>query len=441
MSEASITVDWKFRRRLAPSRNRTLVRRSNPAFTTAVPKSSSLRMVRKYSSLSPIPVVHRKPGSSRTRTRTARVKAVQVFAPLTASIRSFDWLPDGRRAILGLSNTFYDGHLWIADFTRETMRQITTGTGTEVEGVVSPDGERIAYAMSDIDFDLVGIPLDGSPIRRAVATGRREHSVAWSPSAAQFAYVTDRDGPFEIWLKSDRDGWERPVVKPADFPDGDVKALITGLAFSPDGKRIAYTRLSLDKYVIWISPVTGGPAMRLREEQDGEFSPIWSHDGNSILYLRVQGAGIGAVKVQVGKGDSLERLTKGAWAKMKNVHLKWSPTGDWIAIDTEDGLTLVTLDSDASRVLNSQRYAEVEWSRDSKTIFGLRKEERETLICSVDVGTGKEIVISRIGPDWNLSDPIDTGLNVSVSYDGKSLWTTARRDHFEVWLLDGWKGK
>jgi hypothetical protein len=161
--------------------------------------------------------------------------------------------------------------------------------------------------------------------------------------------------PFEIGLNSDRNGWERTMVKLAEFPDGDVKALITGLAFSPDGKRIAYTRLSLDKYVIWTSPVTGGPAMRLREE------------------------------VQVGKGDSLEQLTKGAWAKMKNVHLKWSPSGDWIATDMQDGLTLVALDSDASRVLNSQRYAAVELVGGLEDDLRTRKEGRKTLICSVDV--------------------------------------------------------
>jgi eukaryotic-like serine/threonine-protein kinase len=370
-----------------------------------------------------------------------KAKPIRVFASLRTTVRSFHWLPDGRHAIIGLSHAFYDGHLWLADLARETLRQITAGTGTETDGAVSPDGERIAYTTRDTDFDLVSIPLDGSPIHKTVATSRREHSVAWSPAAPQFAYVSDREGAYEIWLKSDRDGWERPIVKPSDFPDGDTNALIAELAFSPDGNRIAYTRWSQDKYAIWISPITGGPAVRLREELEGEFSPMWSPDGNSILYLLIQGVQIGAAKVRIGKTDSLEKLTKGAWGKMRNPNLAWSPRGDWVAIDTEDGLTLASPDSDASRLVNSRRYGELEWSRDSKTIYGIRREGRETLVCSLDAGTGKEIVISRLGPEWNLSDPIDVGLNLALSYDGTSLWTTARRDHSEVWLLDGWKGK
>ena len=98
-----------------------------------------------------------------------KAKAVRVFASLATTIRSFSWLPDGRHAIVGLSHAFYDGHLWLADLARETLRQITVGTGTESHGAVSPDGERIAYSMRDIDFDLVSIPLDGSPIHKTVA--------------------------------------------------------------------------------------------------------------------------------------------------------------------------------------------------------------------------------------------------------------------------------
>jgi hypothetical protein len=259
--------------------------------------------------------------------------------------------------------------------------------------------------------------------------------------APQFAYVTDREGAYEIWLKSDREGWERPIVKPSDFPDGDANAMITGLAFSPDGNRIAYTRLSLDKYVIWISPVTGGAPARLRDEQDGEFEPVWSRDGNSILYLQTQGGHVGVVQARVGKVDSLKKLTTGAWDKMQQLHLNWSPVGDWVAIDTKDGLTLAKPDGAESRLLNSQRYGIVEWSRDAKTLYAMRREGRDQLLCSVDVASGKETLIGRMGPDWNFSDPIDVGLNVSLSFDGKSLWTTARRDRSEVWLLDGWKGK
>ena len=74
-----------------------------------------------------------------------------------------------------------------------------------------------------------------------LATARNEFDPAWSPTGDQFAFVTDRSGTTEIWTRS-RDGvWERPLVTAADFGASRTETLAS-LAFSPDGRTLAYQR-------------------------------------------------------------------------------------------------------------------------------------------------------------------------------------------------------
>ena len=131
----------------------------------------------------------------------------------------FDWLSDNRRIVAAVEHDGVQGvHLWIVDSESGQMSRLTTGAGHESAPAVSPEGSRIAYAGQDTNFDLLEVPLDGTPIRRLLATSRNEMDPAWSPTRPEYAFVTDRNGPTEIWLRS-RDGvWERPLVTAASFP-------------------------------------------------------------------------------------------------------------------------------------------------------------------------------------------------------------------------------
>ena len=148
---------------------------------------------------------------------------------------------------------------------------------------------RIAYASEEVDFDLTLITPDGRSSRTMLATARNEFDPAWSPVGDQFAFVTDRSGSLEIWTRS-RDGvWERPIVTAADFGTSRTETLAS-LAFSPDGRTLAYQRGAEGTWDVWLSPVTGGTPVRLTATPGSTTrpwrdAPTWSPDGEWIAYV------------------------------------------------------------------------------------------------------------------------------------------------------------
>ncbi|MGD0133011.1 MAG: hypothetical protein ABSE57_13245 [Bryobacteraceae bacterium] len=70
-----------------------------------------------------------------------------------------------------------DGSLWLGDIRKDTLERVTaSATEGDHTPAVSPDGQRIAFSTGTPDYDIVSIPLDGSPLRPILATARIESS-------------------------------------------------------------------------------------------------------------------------------------------------------------------------------------------------------------------------------------------------------------------------
>ncbi len=341
------------------------------------------------------------------------------------------WMPDSRRLVLT-----HDGGLLIGDPRDESLHRILAGPTPSRAPAVSPDAGRMAFVSGDIDLDVVEIPLDGSAVREVLATSQDEHAPVWIPLSTSFVYVTNRDGQQQIRIHNQTDGSDRAVVTPADF--GGAVAASLRVAPSPDGTRVAYSRVDAAGTAGWISPVMGGAPTKVLESPAGGI--MWSPDGRWLGYVR-DGR---LLKSRVGSSDAPQVLTgtrtfrtapTAAGATM--VRPVWSPTGESIAFQDPDGVMVVGGDGQNERVLAPVQAGALGWSIDGRTVYTVPVDERPSRLVSIDARSGAVRTISTFVAGVRVGAVSTASVILSPSRDGKSLLTSVQRDKTDIWILEG----
>ena len=325
----------------------------------------------------------------------------QWWSDVMPRVTSFAWLPDSRHLVLAVTQLSTPGsHLWMADLQQDRAWSLTRGPGSESYPSPSPDGTQIVFATGEPDYDVVETSLTGGTTRPLLATARNESDPVWSPGGARFAYVTDRSGQDEIWLRSsDAGASDRPVITQRDF--GDDRTIMLGSpAFSPDGQRIAYQR-NASKPIwplrIWISQTAGGPPVPLvpPSHEGYQGAPSWSPDGLWIAYTEWTERQWTLAKVRVGSGEAPVVLRANG---IPNASPSWSPSNDWITWETEQGFVLVSPDGKRQRMLSDDHWLAHTWSRDGSLIYGIRETERlRLLLVALNPGTRHAVEIADLG--------------------------------------------
>jgi Tol biopolymer transport system component len=297
---------------------------------------------------------------------------------------------------------------------------------------VSPDGKRLLFAQVRRDRNIVELPLDGSAPRTLLGTSLPEFGASWSQQGDQLAYVTQRDGTDELWLRSAEGNWDRTVVTVKDFP---TLQSIIGPSFSPDGTRIAYTALlagGARRRSLAISPSGGGTPTIVA---DG-YAPTWSPDGSTVAFLWLKSDGtIPVATVRVGSNAEPNPIVKDVGLGAP----EWSPSGEWIAVPIFRGVQLVSPDGKKSQLLEGMNGAALAWSKDSKTIYGLTYQAQHPVLSKADVATGKVTKIAEytLGFQPLLENTYTGSVRLSLSPDGKSVVTAAATNQSDLWILDG----
>nr|ART36311.1 C590 [uncultured bacterium] len=265
-----------------------------------------------------------------------------------------------------------------------------------------------------------------------------EGEPTFSPDGQTIAYVSDRTGNFEIFLKQIAGG---PDLNLSNNNADDVQP-----AFSPDGKQIAFisTRASSANLLypgvdysllggdIWVMPAFGGSGRRIAES--GNF-PSWSPDGSTIVYT--QGTAwfqpkMRRVSAQGGEPQDIA-ITFAADEPPQPFWLYPSYSSDKRWIVFEAGAYIFVVNSDggqARRVVKGKRPV---WSADSQAIIYSNTESGKNLSLWQVPFSLTEGVVS------GSPEPLTVGrgrdIQAAVSRDGKMIAYAAQELAFNAEIL------
>jgi hypothetical protein len=309
---------------------------------------------------------------------------------------SFAWLNGGLRIVSDAWAAIVDSRLLLSDLASGERRALTTELEPEYSPAVAPNGHTLAFAAGETGYDIIDVPLDGSAPHDLIATSRNEVAPAWTPDGGHVAYATNRNNVSEIWLRNVTDRSERRIVGATSFPDS-ADYVLWDTAISPDGSRIAYRRVASGVHEIWISPLSGEGAVRLRDDpaKSTQRGPSWSPDGNWIAYYGTREGTPAVFKMRVGANGPPEFLA--TMATMQPV--RWSPRGDWIAFRDGETLRVVRVDGTHNHVVNGRAWETFDWSKDGAAILGITFDgQHRQRLARIEVDTGQETGIADLGP-------------------------------------------
>jgi tricorn protease len=214
-----------------------------------------------------------------------------------------------------------------------TLRGAPAGDGTQrltlqnrfSDLALSPDGRKVAFVARGEVFAAAS--KEGDPSERLTRTAAAESDPTWAPDSRRLAYVSARDGQYQIYLY---DFSTRTESRLTQDPAGSHLP-----RWSPDGKQIAYLRGRERLMVIDVATRTE------RQLATGEFGlpPLgggrpfaWSPDGAWLAYYAVGARRFTNVHL-VPAGGGTGRPVSFVSNAFGNI-VTWSPDGKFLLFDT-----------------------------------------------------------------------------------------------------------
>jgi Tol biopolymer transport system component len=352
------------------------------------------------------------------------------------------WMPDGRHFVISQEAVQNSSqHLWMADIESGDLIPLTGGAANQDIPAVAPDGKSVLFEQEMDKFDVVSLSIEDGSAKMLIHTGRVENMASWPASQARLAWVSDRRGPLEIWVR-EPDGVEHPAITEADFPPG-TKGELLNPALSPEGNRIVYQRTDSSGTVrLWISSLSGGLPVRLTNaEPDGEFGGSWSPDGSQFVYT--QGTLDGKKQLMTIKtsGNAAPAILKDIGGFTFYIP-DWSPAGNWITYRDDNGWHLISPDGKSSKFFGKFETRYLPFAKDGPLLYGILTGEagadpNRAALFSLDPTTLKQTVIKELGKDLQPESIAYTGYRFSFAPDGRSFVYSTGKFQSDLWMLEG----
>jgi TolB protein len=238
------------------------------------------------------------------------------------------WSPDGRMIAFTRRGPGFQIHTYVMNADGSGQQRLTRDGGIHFSVAWSPDGQKLLFerpnphhaksaaeaARGDWPEELYVMNADGSGQRRLTRNPARDGGPVWSPDGRRIAFTRQfRNGRAEVYVMN-ADGSGQRSLTPA-------RSASFWPAWSPYGRRIAFARWgpSARPDGIYVMDADGSDQRRLTQRGT---NPAWSPDGQTIAFERSNGRS-GGLLVMNADGSGMRRLTRSG--VLWGVPFAWSP--------------------------------------------------------------------------------------------------------------------
>jgi len=241
----------------------------------------------------------------------------------------------------------------------------------------SPDGKKIAFnkvVTPDVPESVDAHPIpslavinaDGSNLRKLLKDTASEP--AWSPDGKKIAFTRIRDGDLSsiYVMNADGTGYPRRLTtgstsdaSPAWSPDG-TKIAFQSSRRSPNGDIYIINACCEESTTNKVQPLTNNRGY------NGSSDPTWSPDGKKIAFTSIRNGRASSIYVMNADGSGRTRLTEHAENGVSSP--TWSPDGAHIAFVKYASTfqAIYTMEADGSeptlvRKIQAEGLTSVDW--------------------------------------------------------------------------------
>ncbi len=347
------------------------------------------------------------------------------------------WSPSGRFVYFG-SDRQETQAIWRAEVGSGELGRVTMGSGRENWPTLARSSDVVAYSTfaERTSLELV----DTAQQERAhFDPGRLLYDPTIAPDRSSVVFTSNVEGSFDLWRLSLKDN--RPAGEPVRLTEQAGSCSVP--KFSPDGRWIAFQRVTGGQRDVWTMPSEGGMAANFTTHPAVDFNPVWSPDGSRLAFVSDR-AGVfqlWVARVQDGRpvGEPHPLPTAGGSLSSPS----WSQDGDWIAYIAPAGTqnevwAVAAGGSHPPRQLTQGANAQfVKWNRSNGDllVLGTWGAPRPT-VRLVDPSSGQSREVSAAAQ----SESSATLLEFDVSNDGQLLALLTNSIRGDIWLLTASEG-